>query len=44
MKTTRLISPEDAEALRARRKHAGVLHRDRDIRKKSEVQKKGTMI
>lgn len=41
VKTTKLISPEDAEALRIRRKHASELQRGRVARKKSTVQKKG---
>lgn len=34
VKTTKLIAPEDAEALKERRKHTNELHREREQRKK----------
>ena len=40
VKTTKLISPEDAQALKMRKKHVSDLHRDRDGRKKGKISKK----
>lgn len=42
VKTTKLISREDAEALKTRRKHVSELHRDRAIRKNEQNRKNVT--
>ncbi|MCI9336399.1 MAG: exonuclease domain-containing protein [Lachnospiraceae bacterium] len=40
VKTTKLISPEDAEALRSRRKHVSDLQKNRDSRKRGMAHKR----